>query len=162
MCCSRWDNDESREKTAQMGWASPEHGWTEASSANENTGDYKLENPLEWGTSDLIEACCRGKLYFWVLRLFGLGVWRWLHWPCPGQGTDLALCVWQTSLSHLRFHLDEMLLWEISCSWIQADVFCAAEKSLQCFFQCSANEGESVFYLCYHGKLTTIQAVIYR
>lgn len=146
-----------------MGWASPEHEWTEASSANKNTGDYKdwLENPLEGSTSDFIEACCRGKLCFCVLGLLELSVCRWLSWPMSKAGhvalpyvANLALkCVtspgWNASVRDLlKLNLGRCFL----CSRKIPAVFC----------QCSANEGESVFYLCYHGKLTTIQVVIYR
>lgn len=49
--------------------------------------------------------------------------------PAQGRVTDLALqCVASSGDTS-----DETILWETSWSWIQADVFCAAERSLQCF-----------------------------
>lgn len=101
-----------------------------------------------------------------LLLSFGT-FWSWVceggySDPCPGQGTDPALlrvtdfaltCVtspgWNAAVKDLlKFYLGRCFL----CS----------RKIPAVFFQCPANEGESVFYLCYHGKLTTIQAVIYR
>lgn len=48
--------------------------------------------------------------------------------PAPGQG--LGTAVWRFIW---RATSDEKVLWEISWSLIQADVFRAAERSLQCF-----------------------------
>ena len=152
-----------------MGWASPEHVWTEASSINKITEENKVifEIPPEYyycncelSTCDSTEGCCTGSSPF--------GIWD--------AGSVWAGCVKvavlpqgrareRTLISHVWLHLERCLRWKDFVSDLlkfnTSRCFLCSRKIPAVLCQCSANEGESVFYLCYHGKLTTIQPVIY-
>lgn len=134
MCCSRWDGDGAREKTTRMGWASPECVWTKASSVNKNTEEDKavFEIPL-WVLLLHLSVeyfVAGGSFAFGVWDIVELGVWRWPCCPKARAGNKL----WSPMCDFIwRDASDKKILWEISWSLIQADVFRAAERSLQCF-----------------------------
>lgn len=76
-----------------------------------------ISKPTWVGHLWLNRGFLQGKALLW--GLFGVGCVKVATLTCVQGRAQTLLCrVWQTLLSHVWLHLDEMLLWEIFWSWI--------------------------------------------